>query len=102
MAGVESEIIYAQGVFRGIVTQTEDSRQRYLNTLKDVINTIIEKKPEISTVDSVSPSDSLTEDYGLDSFDLAELTVRLEDEYGVDVFEEEIVDEVSEILEKLE
>jgi len=37
----------------------------------------------------------------LDSLDLAELTVRLEEEFGVDVFEDGIVETVEEILTKL-
>jgi hypothetical protein len=30
------------------------------------------------------------------------MTVRLEDEYGIDVFEEDVVDEIGEVLEKLD
>ena len=44
----------------------------------------------------------MTNDLGLDSLDLAEMTVRLEDEYGIDVFEEDVVDEIGEVLEKLD
>ena len=38
---------------------------------------------------------------GLDSIMLAQLTVEIEDEFGVDIFENSIVSSVSEILEKL-
>jgi acyl carrier protein len=30
------------------------------------------------------------------------MTVRLEDEYGIDVFEDDVVDEIGEVLEKLD
>jgi acyl carrier protein len=38
---------------------------------------------------------------GFDSFDLAELTVHIEDAFNVDVFENGIVNTVEEILEIL-
>jgi acyl carrier protein len=43
----------------------------------------------------------LREDLGLDSLDLAELTVRIEDEYGVDIFHDEIVTNAADIINKL-
>jgi len=43
----------------------------------------------------------LRNDIGFDSLDLAELTVRIEAEYDIDIFEDGIVNTVSEILEKL-
>jgi len=70
-------------------------------TLKEIINDILEKKEGASTVENLSEDTSLTADLGFDSLDLAEMTVQLEDEYGVDVFEDDIVDQVSEVLEKL-
>lgn len=79
--------------------QEHDSKRE---TLKQIINEILEKKDEESPVEKISESTSLTEDLGLDSLDLAEMTVRLEDKYGVDVFEDDIVDSVNEVLEKLE
>ena len=39
---------------------------------------------------------------GLGSLDLATLTVRIEDEYGVDIFEDGIVKTVGEIVDILE
>ena len=44
---------------------------------------------------------SLREDLEFDSFDLAELAVRLEDEFNVDVFESGIVHTVDDIIKKL-
>jgi len=37
----------------------------------------------------------------MDSLDLAELTVRIEDEFGVDIFEDGMIDTVQEILDKI-
>lgn len=71
-------------------------------SLKSIINDILQEKDDASTVDSLNDSMSLTNDLGLDSLDLAEMTVRLEDEYGIDVFEEDVVDEIGEVLEKLD
>lgn len=70
--------------------------------LKSIINDILDDKDDASTVDSITDSMSLTTDLGLDSLDLAEMTVRLEDEYGVDVFEDDVVDEIGDVLEKLD
>ena len=44
----------------------------------------------------------LREDLGFDSFDLAELTVRLEDRFGVDVFGGGVVRTVGEVRARLE
>jgi len=71
-------------------------------SLKSIINDILQEKEDASTVDSLDDSMSLTNDLGLDSLDLAEMTVRLEDEYGIDVYEEDVVDEIGEVLEKLD
>ena len=71
-------------------------------SLKSIINDILQEKDDASTVDSLDDSMSLTNDLGLDSLDLAEMTVRLEDEYGIDVYEENVVDEIGEVLEKLD
>jgi len=45
---------------------------------------------------------NLRDDFALDSLDLAELTVRIEDEFGIDIFEDGLVSTLGEILEKLE
>lgn len=44
----------------------------------------------------------LREDLGLTSFDLAELTVKIEDEFDVDIFEDGLVSTVGEIFAKLQ
>lgn len=79
--------------------QDYDSKR---STLKEIINDILQEKEAGDPVEELSVSTSLTEDLGLDSLDLAEMTVRLEDKYGVDVFEDDVVDTVDEVLNKLE
>ena len=49
----------------------------------------------------INTSTNLRDHLGLDSLDLAELTVRIEEEYDIDVFEDGIIETVGEILEKL-
>ena len=49
----------------------------------------------------INTSTILRDHLGLDSLDLAELTVRIEEEYDIDVFEDGIIETVGEILEKL-
>jgi acyl carrier protein len=70
-------------------------------TLKKILNDILAEKEKLTQVDSLPDDVSLTDDLGLDSLDLAEMTVRLEDKYGVDVFEDEVVDTVNEVLNEL-
>ena len=50
----------------------------------------------------INETDRLREDYGFTSFDLAELTVKIEDEFDVDIFEDGLVNTVGEIIAKLE
>ena len=45
--------------------------------------------------------DKLRDDLGLTSFDLAELTVNIEDEFNIDIFEDGLVNTVGEIYAKL-
>ena len=67
----------------------------------NIINSIREAKNE-SAVSVLKAEDKLREDLGLTSFDLAELTVRIEDEYGIDIFEIGLVNTVGEIYAKLQ
>ncbi len=71
-----------------------------MNKIREILNTVLENrgKPQIN---SISDSSDLRNDFGLDSLDLAELTVRIEAEYDVDIFQDGIVTTVGEILEKI-
>ena len=69
------------------------------NRLLRIINTVINKKGE--EICSLNYDSSLRNDLGMDSLDLAELTVRIEDEFDVDIFEDGVIDKISEILSKI-
>lgn len=68
--------------------------------LIDAINTVRTNKG-LSMIKSLNPEDSLRADLGFDSLDLAELTVRIEKETGIDVFADSLLNTVGEILEKI-
>ena len=55
----------------------------------------------LNVLDIISETDDLRSDIGFNSFDLAELTVRIEDEFDIDIFEDGIVSTVGYILNKL-
>ena len=66
----------------------------------EIINIVLENRTKEKIV-TLSPDMHLRNDIGFDSLDLAELTVRIEAEYDIDIFEDGIVNTVSEILQKL-
>ena len=61
----------------------------------------IRKAKNLSELSVINLSDTLRDDIGFTSFDLAELTVRIEDEFDIDIFEDGLVNTVGEIIEKL-
>lgn len=71
--------------------------------MKDKVNNIIMRiaNSDSSVTIKIDNNTSLKNDLGLDSLSLAELTVYIEDEFGVDIFEDGIVETVGEIYEKL-
>ena len=66
----------------------------------NIINEIRAAK-ELAPVETFSAETRLREDLGLTSFDLAELTVKIEDKFDIDIFEDGLVSTVGEIFEKL-
>lgn len=56
---------------------------------------------ERAPVNRLEPTMRLRQDLGLDSLELAELTVRLEAEFGVDIFRDGLVNTVAEVLDRL-
>jgi acyl carrier protein len=66
-----------------------------------IIN-IIRSSNNLNTFDSIHPSNNLRNDIEFTSLDLAELTVRIEDEFGVDIFEDGLVNTIGEIYQKLQ
>ena len=69
--------------------------------LLEIFNHVQRKKNE-SEIKQINPQSLLRDDLGFDSLDLAEITVRIEDEFNVDIFEDGFVQTVSEILDKIE
>jgi acyl carrier protein len=61
-----------------------------------IINTVLEGKGA-NKITSVNSGTHLRNDLGFDSFDLAELTVRIEEDFGVDVFSNGIVSTIGDI-----
>ena len=70
------------------------------NKLKEIIVVVLENSSLNLDVDILETS-NLRDDLSMDSLALAELSVRIEDEFDVDVFEDGLVATVAEILEKL-
>jgi acyl carrier protein len=68
--------------------------------LLDIINQVRENKRQ-QPYPAVRPETRLREDLGFTSLDLAELTVRIEEKFGVDVFADGLVSTAGEILAKI-
>lgn len=66
-----------------------------------IINTVLKNRGK-ELAEGINSHSHLRNDIGLDSLDLAELTVRIEAEYDIDVFEDGIVNTVGEILDKID
>ena len=71
-----------------------------MDKLYQIISSIRTKKG-LQPLYEISGDLTLRNDLGFDSLDLAEMTVRIEDEFGVDIFEDGFVRSVGEILEKI-
>ena len=71
-----------------------------MEKILQIINTVLDNRNKLNIKD-ISSSSDLRNDCGLDSLDLAELTVRIEAEYDVDIFEDGLITTVGEILNKL-
>lgn len=71
-----------------------------MEKLETIINTVLENRGK-KVIENITESSNLRNDIGFDSLDLAELTVRIEAEFDVDIFEDGIVNTVGEILNKI-
>ncbi len=69
-------------------------------TLLSVVNQVQANKRR-PLVTSLPPETRLREDIGFDSLDLAELTVRIEEAFGVDIFAAGVVRTAGEIEARL-
>ncbi|MCC5807653.1 MAG: acyl carrier protein [Opitutales bacterium] len=68
--------------------------------LLEIVN-IVRQNKRLPPVDAIRGGDHLRRDLGFDSLDLAELTVRLEERFGVDVFADGLVHTVAEVRGRL-
>ena len=66
-----------------------------------IINTVLKNRTK-EKLASLTREMHLRNDIGFDSLDLAELTVRIEAEYDIDIFEDGIINTVGEIFNKSE
>ena len=83
-----------------MVTGDQDAVETFVReVLRDIVSHL--DHVEESAVDNMTHETSLTTDLGLESLDLAEMTVRIEDEYGVDVFEDDVVETLGEVVETI-
>ena len=71
-------------------------------TILKIIKSIVKKKKQNIEMSTIKEDDSLTRTFGMDSLDLAEFTVRIEDIYKVDVFEDSIIDTIGEVIARIE
>lgn len=67
----------------------------------EIINEIRTVKG-LEQLKTIHEKDNLRDDLGLTSFDLAELTVKIEDVFDIDIFEDGFVSTVAEIYTKLQ
>jgi acyl carrier protein len=66
-----------------------------------ILNTVLDNRDKL-LIKEISEFSTLRNDCGLDSLDLADLTVRIEAEYDVDIFENGVVETVGDILKKID
>ena len=67
----------------------------------EIINNILKENGIEISVEEINDSTILTDELGLDSFNLAQLTVEIESEFGVDIFENGVISTVGEIFNQL-
>lgn len=72
-------------------------KEKVIEIIKNILT---ENDIEIS-VEEINDSTILTYDLGLDSFNLAQLTVEIESEFGVDIFENGTISTVGDIFNQL-
>ena len=72
-----------------------------MNIILAVINEVLEESGR-DQVSEIARGTQLRNDLGLDSLDLAVLTVKIEAKMGVDVFAKGIVKTVGEVLDRID
>jgi acyl carrier protein len=71
-----------------------------MKKLYEIVNEVLESN-ELDTQNTFKDTDNLKDDLGMDSFNLAELTVMIEDEFDIDIFEGDMVFTIGDIKTKL-
>ena len=72
-----------------------------MEKIKIIINEILADSGRES-LDKIEPDQNLMDDIGLDSLDLATLTVKIEQEFEIDIFENGIISTVKQIIDQIE
>jgi acyl carrier protein len=71
-----------------------------VNKISEIIEQILKDNGE--SLSSAITQYTTFQDIGLTSFDLATLTVEIEDEFDVDIFEDGIITNIGEIIKLIE
>ena len=71
-----------------------------MKNLLEIINRVLDSN-EMNTIDKIDSNMNLKNDMGFDSFMLAELTVEIEEETGIDIFADGVVNTIGDITKKL-
>ena len=71
-----------------------------MDKLYEIINEVLDDN-HLNQFSNFDDSMNLKDDLGMDSFMLAELTVSIEDEFGVDIFKNDMVFTIGDIKNKL-
>jgi acyl carrier protein len=71
-----------------------------INEISEIIEQILKDNGE--SLSSAITEHTTFQDIGLNSFDLATLTVEIEDKFDVDIFENSIIINVGEIIKLIE
>ncbi len=92
-----------QDIFYERYNLDNNKRIKKISLMKELEQIIISicRNKGLNTLKKISGSTNLRKDLGFDSFDLAELTVLIEKDFGIDIFEDSIVETVAEICKKL-
>ena len=90
----------ARAIKKHLTDKTKMESIEHLQSLCNIINSIRQSAGRDS-VSELKVEHHLQRDLELDSLELAEMTVLIESKFGVDVFEEEIVTTVRDVLKKL-
>jgi len=69
--------------------------------LLKIINTVLENN-DLKTIDQLDSKAVLQSDLEMDSIVLAELTVRIEDQFDIDIFENGMIHTIGDIMNLLE